>query len=132
MTIVVIAKDFSRFGSMIDRLRREKHVELMPVVTGTAGLAHLRGKRIDLVIVDEQLEDMSGIEFIKQLVAVNPLANTALVGALPEEEFHEATEGLGVLLQLPREPAGQDAETLLGLMAKISGLMQPATGQALA
>lgn len=130
MTIVVIAKDFSRFGSLVERLRREKHVELMPVVTGTAGLAHLRGKRVDLVIVDEQLDDMSGIDFIKQLITVNPLANTALVGALPEEEFHEVTEGLGVLLQLPRQPTGQDAETLLGLMAKITGLMQPPTVQA--
>lgn len=130
MTIVVIATNFSRFGPLIDRLRREKHVELMPVVTGTAGLAHLRGRRVDLVIVDEQLEDMGGIEFGRQLVTVNPLANTALVGALAEDEFHEATEGLGVLLQLPRQPTGQDAETLLDLMAKISGLMQPATVQA--
>ena len=129
MTIVILARDFSRFRPLIDRLQREKQVELMPVVTGTSALEHLRGKRVDLVIVDEQLDDMSGIEFIRHLITVNPLANTALVGAQPEEEFHEVTEGLGVLLQLPRQPTNQDAETLLGLMAKIAGLMQPATEQ---
>lgn len=129
MTIVFIAKDFSRFGPLVYRLRRDRRVELIPVVTGAAGLAQLRGKPIDLVIVDEQLEDMSGIEFVRQLVTVNPLANTAIVGALTEEDFHEATEGMGVLMQLPRQPTEQDAETLLGLMAKIAGLMQPATEQ---
>gem|GEM_PF-237189 len=130
LTIVFIAKDFSRFGALVSRLRREKHVELIPVVTGAAGLSHLQDASIDLVIVDEQLEDMSGLEFINRLVKVNPLANTALVGALPEEEFHESTEGLGVLLQLPRQPGEQDAETLLAALNKISGLLQPATVQA--
>jgi CheY-like chemotaxis protein len=130
LTIVFIAKDFSRFGPLVYRLRRERHVELIPVVTGAAGLAQLRGKPIDLVIVDDQLEDMSGIEFVRRLITVNPLANTAIVGALTEEDFHEATEGIGVLMQLPRQPTEQDAETLLALLAKISGLMQPLTVQA--
>lgn len=130
MTIVFIAKDFSRFGPLVYRLRLERHVELIPVVTGAAGLAQLRGKPIDLVIVDEQLEDMSGIEFVRRLITVNPLANTAIVGALTEENFHEATEGMGVLMQLPRQPTELDAETLLVLLAKISGLMQPLTVQA--
>ena len=130
MTIVFIAKDFSRFGPLVYRLRRERHVELIPVVTGAAGLGQLRGKPIDLVIVDEQLEDMSGIEFVRRLITVNPLANTAIVGAFTEENFHEATEGMGVLMQLPRQPTELDAETLLVLLAKISGLMQPLTVQA--
>lgn len=130
MTIVFIAKDFSRFGPLVYRLRRERHVELIPVVTGAAGLGQLRGKPIDLVIVDEQLEDMSGIEFVRRLITVNPLANTAIVGALTEEDFHEATEGMCVLMQLPRQPTEQDAETLLALLAKISGLMQPSNVQA--
>jgi hypothetical protein len=75
------------------------------------------------VIVDEQLDDMSGIEFVEQFVKVNPLANTAIVGSLPEAEFHEATEGLGVLMQLPPRPQERDAENLLAILAKISGLL---------
>jgi len=126
LTIVFIAKDFSRFGALIARLRREQEVEPIPVATGAAALAQLRGKAIDLVIVDQQLDDMSGLEFVKQLVKVNPLANTALVGSLADEAFHEATEGLGVLMQLPLRPTGEDAEALLAVLAKITGLMPPA------
>lgn len=122
LIIAFVAKDFSRFSLLVDRLRREQGVELVPAATGAAGLAQLKGRTVDLVIVDEQLDDMSGIEFVEQLVKVNPLANTAIVGSLPDAEFHEATEGLGVLMQLPPHPQDRDAETLLAVLAKISGL----------
>jgi len=129
LTIVFVAKNFSRFSVLVTRLRREQDVELIPVATGAAGLAQLKGKPLDLVIVDEQLDDMSGIEFVKQLVKVNPLANTAIAGSLADEVFHEVTEGLGVLMQLPTQPTEQDAEALLAVLAKISGLMPAASGK---
>ena len=125
MTILFVAKDFSRFSSLVSRLQREQQIELIPAATGVAGLEHLKGKPMDVVIVDEQLDDMSGIDFVKQLVMVNPMVNTAIVGDLPKEDFHEATEGLGVLMQLPRQPQEGDAEALLAILAKISGLLQP-------
>jgi len=125
LIIVFLAKDFSRFSVLVDRLRREQDVELIPVSTGKAALAQLKDKRLDVVIVDEQLDDMSGIDFVKAFVAINPLANTAIVGSRSEEDFHEVTEGLGVLMQLPLHPGVADAEALLAVLAKISGLMAP-------
>ena len=129
MIIVCIAKDFSKFSALVSGLRRAHDIELVPAVTGTSGLAQLQGKRVDLVIVDDQLDDMSGIEFVKRLVAVNPLVNTAIIGSMEPEDFHEATEGLGVLMQLPPRPGEADAEALLAVLAKIAGLMQPASGK---
>lgn len=125
MIIVFLAKDFSRFSALVDRLRREQDVELIPVSTGTAALTQLKDKPLDVVIVDEQLDDMSGIDFVKAFVAINPLANTAIVGSRDEEDFHEVTEGMGVLMQLPPHPGLKDAEALLAVLAKISGLMAP-------
>lgn len=130
MTILFVAKDFSRFSALVSRLRREQDVELVPAATGASGLEQLKDKRLDLVIVDEQLDDMSGIEFVKQLVRFNPLANTAIVGSLADEDFHEATEGLGVLMQLPAHPGEKDGEALLAVLARIAVLMQPASPRA--
>lgn len=62
---------------MVATLGREPDIELVPAATGAAGLAALKGKRIEVVIVDEQLDDMSGIAFINQAVKINPLVNTA-------------------------------------------------------
>jgi len=130
LTILFVAKDFSRFSVLVSRLRREQDVELVPAATGASGLEQLKDKRLDLVIVDEQLDDMSGIEFVKQLVRFNPLANTAIVGSLADEDFHEATEGLGVLMQLPAHPGEKDGEALLAVLARIAVLMQPASPRA--
>jgi len=125
LKVLFAAKDFSRFSSLVAKLGREQDIELVPAATGAAGLAALKGNRIDVVIVDEQLDDMSGIAFINQAVKVNPLVNTALVSALAADAFHEATEGLGVLMQLPLHPREQDAEALLATLEKIGALMQP-------
>jgi CheY-like chemotaxis protein len=99
---------------------------MVSAATGIDGLMLLKGKQIDLVIVDEHLGDMDGIAFVRLLVKAYPLVNTAIVSALTVEEFHEATEGLGVLMQLPLEPREKEAEALLAVLAKIGALLQPA------
>jgi DNA-binding response OmpR family regulator len=127
LIVLITVKDFSRFAALVAKLRRAPDIELVPAATGAAGLTALKTKRIDLVIVDEQLDDMDGITFINQVVKVNPLVNTALVSGLTADEFHEATEGLGVLMQLPSHPRETDAEALLTVLEKIGALMQPVT-----
>ena len=103
---------------------------MVPAATGSTGLALLAGRSMDLVIVDERLDDMSGIAFVGRLVKINPLVNTAIVGSLAEEAFHEATEGLGVLMQLPPRPTEADAEALLAELAKIGGMLSPPSPEA--
>jgi len=108
----------------VSRLGREQAIELVPAATGAAGLAALKDRKIDLVIVDAQLDDMDGIAFLNQLVKINPMVNTALVSGLSADQFHEATEGLGVLMQLPLQPRETDGEALLVTLKKIGALMQ--------
>ena len=111
-------------------LQQGQGAEVVSAADGKAGLEELNAKPIDLVIVDEQLGDMTGIDFVKQVVKVKPLVNSAVVSILSAEDFHEATEGLGVLMQLPHRPQAGDAERLLAILTRISGLMQPQTGKA--
>ncbi len=125
MTILLVAKDISRFAVLIDGLRQGQEADVVSAADGKAGLEGLKTTSIDLVIVDARLDDMTGIDFVKQVVKVNPLVNTVVVSDLSAEDFHEATEGLGVLLQLPRQPQAGDAERLLAVLAKIAGLMPP-------
>jgi two-component SAPR family response regulator len=127
--VIFIAQDIARFSALVAGLQRQPEIELLPAETGAAGLLLLEGKQIDLVIVDEQLGDMSGIAFVKQLVKINPLVNTAIVSALSPEEFHEVTEGLGVLMQVPIEPRDKDAEALLAHLEKIGALLRPVAPQ---
>ena len=76
----------------------------------------------DFVLTDESLSDMTGLQFLKKLIAVNPMINCAAVSPLAPEDFHESSEGLGIMLQLPPNPGNKDAEKLLEYLTNILAL----------
>ena len=78
---------------------------------------------IDAVIVAENLPDSSGKEFIKSLTKTNPFIPCAMISSLSHDDFHEYTEGLGVLMQLPEKPGSKEAVELLDKLAEIEKIM---------
>lgn len=128
MNILLVGNEWSVFEDLAKRLGEEKDTHLIYAGSGDAGLELLKNKgkeALDLVVVGGHLSEMAGIRFIRQLVRINPLVNTVLAGTMSDKEFHEETEGLGVLLQLPLRPTKKDAERLLAALRKISGPQQP-------
>ena len=89
--------------------------------SGRQALATIKKTHVDLILVDEDLGDMQGLAFVQQLVATHPMINCALVSSLSKQAYHEASEGLGILMQLPPEPVRADAERLMTHVNRISG-----------
>ncbi len=79
-------------------------------------------KAIDLIITDEMLRDSTGLELVARLLTVNPMITCASVSRLSPEEFHEASEGLGIMAQLPIHPGKEHAESLLHRLRQIKNL----------
>jgi CheY-like chemotaxis protein len=74
----------------------------------------------DLVVVDENLSDgPGGLEAVEALTRLNPFLNCAAVTGLSEEDFHDASEGFGVLAGLPKKPGKEDAGNLIETLEKI-------------
>lgn len=130
LRIVFAAKNYSGFVSLVDRLRQEPKTELIPVSSASAALQTLAEKNVQLLVAAELLEDSSGVACVRQVATQFPLVHTALCSALAPEDFHEFTEGLGVLMQLPLQPDHSDAEQILQRMAHISGLLNNTTANA--
>jgi CheY-like chemotaxis protein len=97
-------------------------VELTWTESGQKALAKLSESSVDLVITDKEVGDMTGIEFAEKLLRVNPMINCAVLNSLPSDEFHEASEGLGVFAQLPLRPSKDDAENLLKRLKNLKDL----------
>ena len=97
-------------------------VDLSWAESGAAALEMVSDGDIDLVITDERLGDMSGLEFASKLLTVDPRINCAAVSRLSHDDFHEASEGLGVMAQLPIQPGRGDAKELLQRLRDIKGL----------
>ncbi len=85
--------------------------------------AHLENNRVDVAVVSEELEDCPGLQFVKELITRKPFAQCALVSPLPENEFHDATEGYGVFMQLPQRPSAQYARDMIDRLDKIHRLI---------
>jgi DNA-binding response OmpR family regulator len=94
-------------------------VQLVRAESGGIGLSMIAEGNFDLVVADENLGDMAGLEFIRAIVAKQPMVNCAVVSSLTPEDFHEASEGLGILMQLPTSPGQEQAEMLLGQLKTI-------------
>jgi CheY-like chemotaxis protein len=86
---------------------------------GRAAMEQVRSATVDLVIVDEDLGDMSGLELVRELLGVNALINTVLVSTESPGDFHEHTEGLGILMPLPKSCGKAEAARLI---ERIKGL----------
>jgi len=97
----------------------ENGVQTAWAESGRYALSIIAERDFDLVVTDENLGDITGLEFIKTLIALKPMVNCAAVSSLLPDDFHEASEGLGILMQLPVRPGHVYAEELLEHLEKI-------------
>ena len=89
--------------------------------SGDQALKAIVTQTVDLIVADESLGDMTGLEFVERLVAVNPMINSAVASSLSKAAYHNASEGLGILMQLPPSPDRADGERLMEHLSQILG-----------
>jgi len=97
----------------------ENGVRIACLKSGRKAIDAVSEKTFDLLIADETLEDMSGLELVETLITSQPMLNCAVVSSLSAGDYHEASEGLGILMQLPTEPGRKEAEVLMNHLTKI-------------
>jgi len=122
MIHILIARKDCRCLSAFKTALDESDAQTTCLESGNKALCALSEKVFDLLITDENLGDMTGLELIAAIVARLPMLNCAVVSSLSPGEFHEASEGLGILMQLPVEPGQKEANQLLEHLKKIQSL----------
>ncbi len=123
--ILIASSAMEAMAELTDFMARQDAVSLSLADGGSAALERVTRQRFDLVVMDETLADMSGLELARRLVVASPMANLALVSSLPAEAFHEASEGLGVLAQLPPSPGAEQSRELLAQLDRILNMTAP-------
>ena len=108
-------------GAFRAALASDPEVLLKEVASGAAALEAARLATPDLVIIDAALPDYAPFPLIQKLLLVNAMVNTAVVSPLADAEFHEASEGLGILGRLPLAPGSGEAADLLQKLRQILG-----------
>lgn len=119
--ILFVTPDRSNFADLSSEIKK-KGGTIYWAASGDQALKTIGEQSVDLVVTDERLGDMTGLELVGRLVAVNPMINSAAVSSLSKEDYHEASEGLGILMQLPPSRDRADGERLLANLNQILGL----------
>ncbi len=123
LSILLAGKDPDGLASLAAALKKEEGIRVSMAASAREAWGILGNCRVDVVAVDEQLADGESLAFVKELVKQQPLINCAMVSTLDGKDFHEATEGLGLFMQLPVNPGAEEAATMLQLLQSIGALM---------
>jgi CheY-like chemotaxis protein len=124
--VLLVSPEKETFSDLASALVQHSDVELSWVESGEIALNIASEANPDLIITDEMLEDMNGLDFAGRLLAVNPMINCATVSCLSPEKFHEKSEGMGVMAQLPARPDKAHGEDLLRRLRNIKNLLSGA------
>ena len=116
----------ARFGATLCGIGQ---VDITQVDSAAETLKAVDAGGIDLVVVGQSLADTSPVDCITQLVRQNAMINCAMISDMEQDAFHEATEGLGILMQLPPNPSGDDAAVLLDKIESLSSLLSGEAGK---
>jgi CheY-like chemotaxis protein len=122
--LLLVTPDKANFSALSAEIEKQG-ASVIWAASGSQALEMLAEATVDLVLTDEALGDMSGLEFVGRLVAINPMINCAAVSSLSPKAYHEASEGLGILMQLPPDPGPADGQRLMAHLNQILGLTGP-------
>ncbi len=123
VTLLLVSADKTSLSDLALALERDKDVDVSWAKTGLEALEIVSGSDFDLIITDEILSDMTGLELAGKLLSVNPMIHCASVTTLSQKEYHEKSEGLGLMDPLPAQPGEKDAERLLQNIRQIKGYL---------
>lgn len=126
LKILLAAGDPERMRGLSEALHHHQAITVSSVTTSQQALSAIKDTAVDVLVVDETLPETSGLRFVREVVGAYPLINCALVSSLAPEEFHEATEGLGLFMQLPPRPGAETAAEMIRILDKIYGLLATA------
>ena len=122
LKLLLVSSDKDSFNGFEAAITKYNDVDLIRTDSGKKALTMAAESSLDLVVADENLRDMTGLEFAGRLIAVNPMTNCALTSSLSAEIFHEKSEGLGLMTQLPINPGQEDVQNLLEKLREIKKL----------
>jgi DNA-binding NtrC family response regulator len=118
--VLLVTPNRSRFGD-ISAAIQGLGGQIGWAPSGRRAMEIIRQQTVELVVTDEQLGDMTGLEMIAGLIAVDPAINCAAVSSLSDKAFHRVSEGLGILMKLPPAPSRADGKRLITRLNQIVG-----------
>jgi hypothetical protein len=122
LSILIVSRTLDSLDDFNSALTAAEDLEWSWAESGAQALHMARDKTYDLVVAGEEVGDMTALQLAAKLLPINAVTNCAVVSDLPPEEFREASEGLGLMCQLPLKPGREQAEALVLKLKRLKNL----------
>lgn len=119
---LLVTSEKNALSALASALEKHDDTHLSWAESGSKALSMVSDTPVDLLITDEKLEDMTGLELATRLLSINPMINCAAVSTLSPEKFHVASEGLGLMAQLSSNPSAEEAKKLFSHLKDIKDI----------
>ena len=123
LNILVASQERHPISDFVSVFRRRSDLTVVVAHSGLHALDLIKAGTFDLVVAQETLPDMTGLELIEKILTINPMVNFAACSSLDPDDFHQASEGMGVLMQLPVRPSQKDGQMLLERLKNVTDMM---------
>lgn len=117
--ILIVTSEKKNFSEFMDGLKQDKTVTIITADSQDEAIDKLSPDLPDLIVIDENVDGTSGLTIARNVLMKNAMANQAVVSSLSPEEFHDTSEGLGIMAQLPPEPDAAQAKIVLEILKKM-------------
>ena len=121
--ILLVTGESGEFDTFKSGLPEDWDTSLGTFSSAEKALDTVKKEKVDVIVVGSKLDDETSLGFVKKLMKSNPLVNCAMVSSLPHDEFHEATEGYGLFMQVEESPGLEEGARMVELLNSINGLM---------
>jgi len=112
MSILLVTPRAQELAAFAEALGRGSGLPVALAATWDEAVAQLKAAPPQFMILDQGLAEGAPLELSKKVLMINAMVNLAVVSPLGEEEFHEASEGLGILAPIPVSPAAGEGSAL--------------------
>ena len=121
ISVLMVSRD-KHFFEGLETVFTANKIETKWSDTGAGALSMLEENKPELLLIDEKLPDMTGRQFIEQVVQINPMIDCVVASGLSHKDFHQTYEGFGVLMQFPVKIGPNQGQILIEYLKKIHDL----------
>lgn len=119
-SIVVVCPQIEAWDAFIAELNNHCQIDVAEALSGEEAIALAKERKPFAMVIDQELGGIKGVDLVPQLLQINAFIYIALISDQTEAAFHEATEGLGILMKLSPRP---DAQAAIDFYERLAGVI---------
>ncbi len=120
--IVLLSPRPGELTEFLSALSRQADITLHKITTSAKMLEFVQNNPTHLVLLDQAIDEKNPLDLVINILSHNAMTNTAMITSMDAEQWHEESEGLGMLPPVPDPPTTEDGQTLLDNLNKLQEL----------